>query len=472
MASSDSHAAVRVTELCKITPPDSPTDSSLPLTFFDIFWLKFHPVERIFFYQLTSDSDSDSDSDSFSSDILPRLKQSLSLTLLHFIPFAGNLIWPSHSDKPFLLYSPGDGVSLTVAESDADFHTLAGDSIREIPDSHNYVPELNVTETEAATMSFQITLFPKKGYCIGISSHHGIFDGKSIIMFIKAWAHICKNGSSSLPPELTPVIDRAVIQDHQGLESLYLNSWMSLASLPDMDSNPRSLKLFNMPRSTSDTNYVRGTFKLSGEDIKKIRQKTFSQLDKEATNQANSKYFSTFVLSYAYVSITITKAKALEPNKHMILGFTADVRARQDPPISTNYFGNCVSINFTQHKVGIFIKEDGLAFVAEELTKLVKGLEKKGGLDGAKEKFEESMKMDPATTEGIGVAGSPRFEVYGIDFGFGKPIKVEITSIDRNTSISMAETRDGNGGVEIGVVLKKDEMEIFYSLFLYGLKDL
>ncbi|XP_065872428.1 malonyl-CoA:anthocyanidin 5-O-glucoside-6''-O-malonyltransferase-like [Euphorbia lathyris] len=470
MALSDSPAAVRVTELCKITPPDSPTESSLPLTFFDIFWLKFHPVERLFFYQLTSDSDSES----FSSDILPRLKQSLSLTLLHFIPFAGNLIWPSHSAKPFLLYSPGDGVSLTVAESDADFHTLAGDSIREIPDSHNYVPELNVTETEAATMSFQITLFPKKGYCIGISSHHGIFDGKSIIMFIKAWAHICKsdNGSSALPPELTPVIDRTIIQDHQGLESLYLDSWMSLASLPGMDSNPRSLKLFDIPRSTTDTNYVRGTFKLSSEDIKKIRQKTLSQIDKEATNQANSKYFSTFVLSYVYVSIAIIKAKALEPNKHMILGFTADVRARQDPPISTNYFGNCVSINFIQQEVGVFIKEDGLAFGAVELTKLVKGLEKKGGLDGAKEKFEAFMKMDPATIEAIGVAGSPRFEVYGIDFGFGKPIKVEITSIDRNTSISMAEIRDGNGGVEIGVVLKKDEMEIFDSLFLYGLKDL
>ncbi|XP_065870735.1 malonyl-CoA:anthocyanidin 5-O-glucoside-6''-O-malonyltransferase-like [Euphorbia lathyris] len=352
MALSDSPAAVRVTELCKITPPDSPTDSSLPLTFFDIYWLKFHPLELIFFYQLTTDSDS------FSSDILPKLKQSLSLTLHHFIPFAGNLIWPSHSDKPFLLYSPGDGVSLTVAESDADFHTLAGDSIREIPDSHNYVPELNVSETEAATMSFQITLFPNQGYCIGISSHHGIFDGKSIIMFIKAWAHICKNdnGSSALPPDLTPVIDRTLIQDHQGLESLYLNRWTSVASLPE--------------------------------------------------------------------------AKFL-------------------------------------------IKEDGLGFVAEELTRLIKGLEKnKGGLDEARKTSEAFRKMDPTTTEVIGVAGSPRFGVYDIDFGWEKPIKVEVTSIDRSTSISMAEIRDGNGGVELGVVLKKDEMVIFDSLFLNGLKHL
>ncbi|XP_065872215.1 malonyl-CoA:anthocyanidin 5-O-glucoside-6''-O-malonyltransferase-like isoform X2 [Euphorbia lathyris] len=425
MALSDSPAAVRVTELCKIAPADSSTESSLPLTFFDIFWLKFHPVERLFFYQLTSDSDSDSNS--FSSVILPRLKQSLSLTLLHFIPFAGNLIWPSHSDNPFLLYSPGDGVSLTVAESDADFHTLAGDSIREIPDSHNYVPELNVTETEAATMSFQITLFPKKGYCIGISSHHGIFDGKSIIMFIKAWAYICKNdnGSSALPPELTPVIDRTLIQDHQGLESLYLNSWMSFASLPGMNTNPKSLKLFTMPRPMADTNFVRGTFRLSGEHIKKLRQKTLSQL--EDTNQANLKHFSTFVLSYAYVSSIIIKAKGLESNKKMILAFTADVRDRLDPPIPANYFGNCVCSNIVQTKAEFLIKEDGLSFVAKELTMLIKGLENnKGGLDETRKTFEAFMKMDPATTEAIGIAGSPRFGVYGIDFGWEKPIKVEL----------------------------------------------
>jgi hypothetical protein len=71
----------------------------------------------------------------------------------------------------------------------------------------------------------------------------------------------------------------------------------------------------------------------------------------------------------------------------------------------------------------------------------------------------------------LSVAGSHQFEVYGTDFGWGKPEKVEITSIDRTGAISLAERKDGNGGVEIGLVLEKHEMEKFTSLFVDGLKN-
>ncbi|WCJ17959.1 HXXXD-type acyl-transferase family protein [Euphorbia peplus] len=239
------------------------------------------------------------------------------------------------------------------------------------------------------------------------------------------------------------------------------------------NAKQRSLKLIPM-RSTTDTNYVRGTFKLSGEDIKNIRQKVVSQLlgkNKQDTNELNPKQqLSTFVLSYAYVSMAIIKAKDVESNKIILIKFAADARARLDPPVPSNYFGNCVTGNVVQKEVEYLMKEDGLCIVAEELTKLIKELEKKGGLSKKAKEFEGWKKMDPTTIEGIGVAGSPRLGVYGIDFGWGKPIKVELTSIDRSTtSISMAEIRDENGGVEIGVVLKKDEMKNFESFFVNGL---
>uniref|UniRef100_A0A2C9WLW3 Uncharacterized protein n=1 Tax=Manihot esculenta TaxID=3983 RepID=A0A2C9WLW3_MANES len=65
-----------------------------------------------------------------------------------------------------------------------------------------------------------------------------------------------------------------------------------------------------------------------------------------------------------------------------------------------------------------------------------------------------------------------RAPVYGTDIVWGKPKKVEITSIDREDSIFMAENKDGSGGVEIGLVLKKHEMEKFDSVFVNGLKNL
>lgn len=72
----------------------------------------------------------------------------------------------------------------------------------------------------------------------------------------------------------------------------------------------------------------------------------------------------------------------------------------------------------------------------------------------------------------IAVAGSPRFEVYSTDFGWGKPKKVEMTSIDRTGAICASESKNGNGGVEIGLVLKMQKMEAFASFFAEGIEAL
>ena len=52
-----------------------------------------------------------------------------------------------------------------------------------------------------------------------------------------------------------------------------------------------------------------------------------------------------------------------------------------------------------------------------------------------------------------------------MDFGWGKPEKVEITSVDRGITMAIAESKDGNGGVEVGLVLKKNVMDQFACIF-------
>ncbi|GMI86735.1 hypothetical protein HRI_002342800 [Hibiscus trionum] len=118
-----SSSVVKILETAQIKPI-SAGESSLPVTFFDTFWFKLPPVERLFFYNLNNLTPA-----YFSSDLLPKLKQSLSLTLNHFLPLAGNLRWTSNAPKPFISYTPNDGISLTVAESDADFHRLTGNGV-------------------------------------------------------------------------------------------------------------------------------------------------------------------------------------------------------------------------------------------------------------------------------------------------------------------------------------------------------
>ncbi|KAL6139878.1 hypothetical protein ACLB2K_058179 [Fragaria x ananassa] len=155
--------SVKKVEVCRVTPKQgSPENqSSLPLTFFDLLRLRFPPIERLYFYQ-TSSTDS----------VLSQLKTSLSLALQHFPPLAGNLIWPQDSLKPLLSYVQGDAVSVTVAESDADFERLINSVFLAAKDFSHLVPQLDVTDERAAAMALQITVFPNRGFSIGTAMMH------------------------------------------------------------------------------------------------------------------------------------------------------------------------------------------------------------------------------------------------------------------------------------------------------------
>ncbi|OMO57326.1 Transferase, partial [Corchorus olitorius] len=237
------HEMTIVTPSSHHSPKSANNRISSPLPFFDIFWLKFPPVDFVLFYQLT---ESASTPCHFYSEIVPKLKQALSVALLHYLPLAGKLKWPSDSAKPIIFYTPpNDGVSLTVAESNAhNFHTLAGYDIYRANELHGLVPELMTSEDIAEMMSFQITLFPKQGFSIAFRVHHGVTDGKGVFMFVKSWGHLCKEillagkaeVPTNLPPNLTPFLDRSVVKDPTRLDLVYLKRWL------DDFGSKRSLK--------------------------------------------------------------------------------------------------------------------------------------------------------------------------------------------------------------------------------------
>jgi hypothetical protein len=64
----------------------------------------------------------------------------------------------------------------------------------------------------------------------------------------------------------------------------------------------------------------------------------------------------------------------------------------------------------------------------------------------------------------LSVAGSPRFRVYDVDFGFGRPAKVEIVSVARTGAMAVAEIR-GRAGMEVGMSLPPAGMAAFRSCF-------
>lgn len=117
MASSFS-TVITVLEHCRVSPPPGTVaGKSLPLTLFDLPCLLYPPMHSLFFYKFPNYDQ---------NIIVPNLKHSLSITLKHFFPFAGNLIlFPSPTaTKHEIHYVDGDAVPLTFATCSADFDYL------------------------------------------------------------------------------------------------------------------------------------------------------------------------------------------------------------------------------------------------------------------------------------------------------------------------------------------------------------
>ncbi|XP_030483729.2 phenolic glucoside malonyltransferase 1-like [Cannabis sativa] len=447
------------------TSPESNVHFTLPLTFFDIIWFKFAPVERVFFYALPETKHT------FFNSVLPKLKHTLSLTLQYFLPLAGKITWPQDSPKLVLQYTPGDVVSVSVAESDADFDLIASNRAFHASLVRPLVSPLHVSETGASVIALRITLFPNRGFSIGITTHHAVLDGKSTTMFMKSWAYLTKQNPPLLP-ELTPFYDRNVIKDPPGFDMIKFLRSSPGSTLSDCRNNPKLFEFRQFSILDELTDLYRATFELSRSDIDKLRQRVSSNWDSSSKPKL---HLSTFVVTFAYVFDCILKVTEGDESKMKVMfGFSADYRNRLIPPVPENYFGNCVGFkmnyeNMREQLVG----RDGDSFsaVAEKISGLVKEMGNHDQNDILKEGELLVSKRGLIASEkysGVGVAGSPRFGVYSIDFGWGHPKKVSFISIE-NGSISMADSENGDGGVEVGLYLKKQQMDVFTSVFLTGL---
>ncbi|XWS30155.1 hypothetical protein CRYUN_Cryun24cG0093500 [Craigia yunnanensis] len=460
---------VKILEITGVAPssnsPKSANEFSIPLTFFDTYWFKFPPVECLYFFQLTESTSSLS---YFNSNILPKLKQSLSLALVHYLPLAGNLRWPSGSSKPIILYTPNDAISLTVALSNLDnFHILSSNDMHKANELHPFVPQLISSNDKAEIISVQITLFPNQGFCIGTTTLHAVLDGKTAITFMRSWAYLCKQGNienPSLPPELTPSFDRSGIKDPAGLDMLFLNHWLAFNG-EYQDPDKRNLRISKEIEAVSD-DIFRATFEFSEEDIKKLREKALSKLG----TTGKQLHLSSFVLTFAYTAKCVVKAKGGEGDRVVFIDFGVDCRTRLDPPLPT-YCGNCVICFNNSAKARHFMEENGFAFAVDMVSDLVKDI-KRGVLEGAEKKMFHFFLPKLPGLQLIVATGSPRFNAYDSDFGLGKVKKFEIVSIDQDEAIAMSESRDGNGGIEVSLALEKHQMENFASLFYDGLRNI
>ncbi|KAL6330200.1 hypothetical protein AAG906_040121 [Vitis piasezkii] len=328
------------------------------------------------------------------------------LLWLHFHLVQRNLLFPPNLREPEIHYVDGDSVSMTFAEFNRDFAYLIKNHQRKVAHFYPLLPQLP-----------PVTLFPNSGISFGFTFDHVVVDGNAFIRFIRLWATIHKLQREPLMLEgaILPFYDRTMVKDPNKLGSIF---WQ----------HHQKIK-FEGYRPLLPTSNILAAILLSQVDLQRLKKGYGSM-----PNVVTCLKFYTRVWSGEEVS----------ENELEHFGFVADCRACLDPPLPENYFANLIG-EAIQEKLG---SNKG---VLEGLDKWVVNF--------------SSINIERA----VGVAGSARFAVYGIDFGLGQLQKRESISIDETRCISLHEGKDNKGDIQVGLSFPKIKMDAFASIFTNGL---
>ncbi|XWS68568.1 hypothetical protein CRYUN_Cryun04dG0101500 [Craigia yunnanensis] len=448
-------------------PAGSVPTTTLPLTYFDIPWFHSAPMQSLFFYEYPHPTSH------FMQTTLPTLKQSLSLALQHFFPLAAKLMCPPPPLKPYILYTDGDSVPLTIAESTADVNHVKANYPRDIKLLHPFVSQLPPSTMSDGIrvlpiMAFKVTVFPNIGVCIGMAHNHVAADGCAFMHFVRSWSSLCESkGDSTFLDDVSqrPFHNRDAIKDPAGCNDMTMKGyWHWISSWRE-----------NLgPTKEMTVDKVRATFILTRAQIVKLKQWLTTQC-KNNSNDVEQLHISTFVVTCSIMWICMIKSQDSEisandydDDKFYYFLFAVDCRSRTEFPLPVTYFGNCLAPGIIRAKKGELMGENGMVTAAKAIARKVKEMES----EALKEAEKGPSNLEEMFRSGhyVGISGSPKLRIYDMDFGWGRPTKMEFIHIDDGGSLSLAECRDEPGGMEVSLALSKDQMDAFTSKFEESLK--
>ncbi|CAN6252967.1 unnamed protein product [Urochloa humidicola] len=450
---------VTVLEQCHVSPSPAPAAGqprALPLTFFDLAFWGFPPVQRLFFY----DNADLLEISHFTLAELPKLKESLAAALHHFYPLAGKLTCElAEGVAPEVVFAHGDSVVLTVAVSADDFEDLAGDHDRDTTRFHPLLPALrrHGGSRWQDVLAVQVTVFPRAGVCIGTTLQHAVADGSSYAHFLRTWTTIhrlgggpdCKKAAAVI--DAPPLFDRAVVRDDAGLLEAFLRDHRALAAAGD-----GSLSDWDLSRRPG---VVLATFRFTDKQLRALGRHVESETSARCSPNA-------LACGAAWAGILHARGpNGDDAASRARFGFVTGCKPRASPPIPASYFGNCLGL------CPVEARERGLTVAAASaaIWRVIEGLAEEGRAFRDARGWVRTVR-EYASARAVTVAGSPKLRLYAAaDFGgaWGRPRKVEIVSVERTGALALAESgRDGDGGIEVGLALPRAEMEAFRAFCL------
>ncbi|KZV39743.1 hypothetical protein F511_08205 [Dorcoceras hygrometricum] len=334
---------------------------------------------------------------------LDHLKISLSRTLDFFPPLAGRLATIKHEDnntRSFYIDCNNQGAQFIHA-------VASGITVNDILNA-KYVPKIvrsffscngvnKLEETWRPLLTVQVTEL-EDGCFIGCTLNHGVVDGTSFWHFFNSWAEISRGFQS---PSKHPILERWFPED---------------VDIPIQIpfSDEKLLEEFIPPQTEERF------FRFSREKVTELKERANS--DHSCNN------ISSFQAVLAHLWQSITRCRN-DDRRNIRLIIPVGRRRRLSPPLPEGYFGNAVkAVSITTAAPQLL--SCGLGWAASQINEALASQTD----EETRNWYRYWVNSPTILTKGailsdcLIVSSSPRFNVYGNDFGWGKPAAVRTGS--------------------------------------------
>lgn len=190
-------------------------------------------------------------------------------------------------------------------------------------------------------------------------------------------------------------------------------------------------------------------FHFSRENIAKLKAKANSEI---GTNGVSS-----LQALLAHLWRSAARNQSRHPDERVNFTLPIDVRSRLQPPLPLEYFGNAGQLGTVTIKKRELL-EQGLGHVAWQIKKMI-AMHTEEKIRNYLESWKRKPHLGGDTLSSSLVMGSsPRFDVYGNDFGWGKPIAVRSGPASMRDGRMTVFTGFEEGSVDIEACLSPETL--------------
>ncbi|CAM0909646.1 unnamed protein product [Alopecurus aequalis] len=318
-----------------------------------------------------------------------------------------------------------------------DFFPLNG--VRNADAAIESLPVLSAQLTELAD-----------GVFIAVSVNHSVADGTSVCEFFNAWSEIHRSGSVTNDAVTASATPPAPVHGRWFHETCPVPVPLPIVKLQHI------LRRFELPPVRE------AFFTFSAASVKKLKARANDEMAGIATAPISS-----LQALLAHLWRAVCRARRLKPGQDTFYSVIIGARGRVSA-IPPGYVGSAMLAGKTACASGEIL-DKGLGWTAWQLNRAVAPFD-----EAALREYLDRWVREPTfiytgslwngnvgiETRGGGGGGSPRFDVYGNDFGWGRPVGVR-TGLGNKMEgeATVFEGPDRGGSMSLEVCLAPDALE-------------